>query len=106
LGARGVPVFGAGTMSDVLLLSVAGACTATPLLAFAYAARRLRFSTLGLLQFLTPTGLFLVGTWVYGEPVSPGVLASFAFIWLGVAVFCVESAREASRQWSRVNSQG
>ena len=55
LQMHGTPVFGAGTLGDVLLISVVGACTAVPLLSFAYAARHLRFTTLGLLQFLAPT---------------------------------------------------
>lgn len=93
LSASGRPIFGRGTASDFLLMFIAGACTAAPLLTFAYAARHLRFSTLGLLQFLAPTGQFLVGAWLYGEPVSVGSLVSFVFIWLGVAVFCVESLK-------------
>jgi chloramphenicol-sensitive protein RarD len=105
MSATGTAVFGRGTAGDVLLISVVGVCTAAPLLSFAYAARHLRFTTLGLLQFLAPTEQFLIGAWVYGEPVSAGVLASFVCIWLGVAVFCAESAWGASRQRSKVNSQ-
>lgn len=93
LSATGTRVFGSGNAGDFLLMFVAGACTAAPLLTFAYAARHLRFSTLGLLQFLAPTGQFLVGAWVYGEPVSVGSLVSFVFIWLGVVVFCAESLK-------------
>lgn len=95
LSTSGTPVFGRGTAGDFLLMFMAGASTAAPLLTFAYAARHLKFSTLGLLQFLAPTGQFLVGTWVYGEPVSVGSLVSFVFIWLGVAVFCAETLRGA-----------
>ncbi len=93
LSGRGTPVFGTGSLGDVLLMVLAGGCTAVPLLTFAYAARLLRFSTLGLLQFLAPTGQFLVGAWVYGEEVSVGALISFVFIWIGVAVFCAEAIK-------------
>lgn len=93
LSATGTRVFGEGALGDVLLIAVVGACTAAPLLGFAYAVRHLRFTTLGLLQFLAPTEQFLIGTWVYGEPVSVGSLAAFVFIWIGVAVFCVEGMR-------------
>lgn len=89
--SRGTPVMGNGSVSDWLLLFSAGACTAAPLLTFAYAARHLRFSTLGLLQFISPTGQFCVGAFLYHEPVSMGTLLSFVFIWIGVIVFCVES---------------
>jgi chloramphenicol-sensitive protein RarD len=43
---------------------------------------------LGVLQFLAPTGQFLVGALMYHEPVSTAALASFALIWAGVALFC------------------
>lgn len=93
LAARGVPVFGRGDAADVALMVFSGVCTAAPLLTFAYAARHLSFSTLGLLQFLAPTGQFLVGAVAFGEPVSVGSMISFVFIWLGVAVFCAEALR-------------
>lgn len=91
LSNRGTPVVGTGSVGDWLLLFSAGACTAAPLLTFAYAARHLRFSTLGLLQFIAPTGQFCVGAFLYHEAVSLGTLVSFVFIWIGVIVFCVES---------------
>ncbi|MEY4483959.1 MAG: EamA family transporter RarD [Verrucomicrobiota bacterium] len=91
LSAHGTPVMGTGTAGEWMLLFSAGACTAAPLLTFAYAARHLRFSTLGLLQFISPTGQFCVGAFVYHEQVSMGTLLSFVFIWIGVAVFCVET---------------
>jgi chloramphenicol-sensitive protein RarD len=93
LAAQGVPVFGRRDVADVSLMVFSGVCTAAPLLTFAYAARLLPFSTLGLLQFLAPTGQFLMGALVFGEPVSVGSMVSFVFIWLGVAVFCAEALR-------------
>lgn len=91
LSSHGTPVMGTGTVGDWLLLFSAGACTAAPLLTFAYAARHLHFSTLGLLQFISPTGQFCVGAFLYHESVSTGTLVSFAFIWVGVIVFCIET---------------
>jgi chloramphenicol-sensitive protein RarD len=91
LAASGAPLFGRGTFADFLLIFVSGAFTAVPLLAFGHAARLLRFSTLGLLQFLMPTMQFLEGAWIYGEKVTTGALVSFVFIWMGVVVFCAES---------------
>jgi chloramphenicol-sensitive protein RarD len=105
LASRGAAVWGDGKAGDFLLMFLSGPITAAPLLAFAYAARHLRFTTLGLLQFLAPTGQFLLGALVYGEPVTVGLLVSFVFIWLGVAVFCRETVRTAPRQGSTVSGQ-
>lgn len=91
---NGEPIFGPARISDVALLLGLGAITATPLLGFAHAARKLPFSLLGLLQFLAPTGQFLVGAFVYDEPVSTGRLASFACIWLAVGIYCVDLWRQ------------
>lgn len=70
-----------------LLLAGAGVVTAVPLLLFAAAARRLEFSTLGFIQYLSPTITFLLGLSVFHEPLRPVQLGSFALIWLAIAVF-------------------
>lgn len=79
--------FGTSLRLD-LLLACAGPLTAIPLMLFATAARRLDFSVLGFIQFVTPTGLFLIGLFVFGEPLRPIQLVCFAFIWSAIAVFC------------------
>lgn len=71
-----------------LLLMCAGPLTAIPLMLFATAARRLPFSVLGFIQFLTPTGLFLMSVFLFDEPLQPVQLVCFAFIWSAIAVFC------------------
>ncbi len=71
-----------------LLLPLAGVMTGVPLLLFAAAARRLEFSTLGFIQFLTPTGLFLMGLFVFKEPLKPAQMVCFLFIWTAIAAFC------------------
>src|SRR3546814_14669879 len=68
---------GIGTVS---LLALGGPVTAIPLTLFAFAARRLPFATIGLLQFVAPTMIFLQGAFVYGEPLGPVRLAAFAYI--------------------------
>lgn len=88
--SKAVPLFGPAHVSDVALLLGLGIITAVPLLGFANAARKLPFALLGLLQFLAPTGQFLVGAVVYHEPVSRMAIFSFVFIWIAVAVFCVD----------------
>lgn len=88
LNSKSVPLFGPAEWRDLLLLLGLGIITAVPLLGFAHAARKLPFFVLGLLQFLAPTGQFIVGAFVYQEPVSRAALGSFAFIWAAIAVFC------------------
>jgi chloramphenicol-sensitive protein RarD len=74
----------------VLVLS-SGVITAVPLLLFAFGARRIRLSTLGLLQYITPTVQFAIGRWVYHEPFSRARAASFVFIWLGLALYTADN---------------
>lgn len=71
-----------------LLLACAGPLTAIPLMLFASAARRLDFSVLGFIQFVTPTGLFVLSVFVFGEPLRPVQMVCFLFIWTAIAVFC------------------
>lgn len=72
-----------------LLLLAAGPVTAVPLLLFAAGARRIPFSTLGLLQYLGPSLQLLLGVWLYHEPFAeraPG----YVLIWIALAVFSIE----------------
>ncbi|MCC6924969.1 EamA family transporter RarD [Novosphingobium sp.] len=69
------------------LLAFSGAMTAIPLLLFAAAARRMDYSALGMVQFLAPTIVFIIGLGVFGEPLRPSQLACFACIWTAIAVF-------------------
>jgi len=73
------------------LLVLAGPLTVLPLVAFAFAARRLRLSTLGFLQFIGPSLQFLMGV-LYGEKLTLGVLLCFGFIWTAAAVFVWDAA--------------
>lgn len=70
-----------------LLLAGAGVLTAVPLLCFALAARRMDYSTLGFVQFLSPTITFILGLTVFDEPLRPVQLASFVLIWAAIALF-------------------
>jgi len=80
----------APAFTQALVLS-AGVITAIPLLLFAFAARRIRLSTLGLLQYLAPTVQFILGLWVYHEPFSRERAAGFAFIWAGLALYTADN---------------
>lgn len=68
------------------LLILAGPVTVLPLLCFALAARRLTLSTLGFMQFITPTMQFVTGL-VYGEQLTVAHAICFSCIWIAVALF-------------------
>ena len=74
-------------LSSSLLIALSGVLTAVPLLLFAIAARRMDYSTMGFLQFLAPTIVFLLGLFVFHEPLRPVQLASFIAIWCAIALF-------------------
>ncbi|RNJ61897.1 MAG: EamA family transporter RarD [Porphyrobacter sp. IPPAS B-1204] len=72
-------------MSGLIIFS--GVVTAVPLLLFAIAARRMDYSTLGFIQYLSPTIVFFLGLFVFEQPLAPAKLASFVLIWVAVGVF-------------------
>jgi chloramphenicol-sensitive protein RarD len=78
--------FGEDPGTDALI-ALAGVVTATPLLLFAIAARRMAYSTLGFVQFLAPTIAFLLALFVLREPLDTARIVSFAIIWIAIAVF-------------------
>jgi chloramphenicol-sensitive protein RarD len=87
LGAQGRGAFGAVDRETDLLLMAAGVVTTLPLVWFTRAARRLRYITIGLLQYLAPTLQLLIGVLVYGEPFTRSHWITFALIWAGLGVF-------------------
>ena len=70
-----------------LAIMLGGALTAFPLLLFAIAARKLPYSTLGFIQFLAPSIVFILGLTVFGEELKPVQAACFACIWGAAAIF-------------------
>ena len=70
-----------------LAIMLGGALTAFPLLLFAIAARKLPYSTLGFIQFLTPSIVFILGLTVFGEELNYAQAACFACIWAAAAIF-------------------
>ncbi len=84
---------GASFGKDALLstgIIFSGVVTATPLLLFAIAARRMPYSTLGFIQYLAPTIVFFLGLTVFGEQLRPVQLGSFVLIWTAVAIFIAD----------------
>jgi chloramphenicol-sensitive protein RarD len=82
----GAPAFGNSAMETSLLV-LAGVVSTTPLLLFTAAARRLQYSTLGMLQFLAPTLQFLLAVVVYGEPFTTAHAIAFAAIWAALVIY-------------------
>lgn len=85
-----------GTAINLLLVGC-GAATSIPLILFAYGARRLKLATLGLLQYIGPTGMLLLGIFLYNEPFGTPTLITFSLIWTGVVLYSMESWLYLSR---------
>ncbi|MFS2009531.1 EamA family transporter RarD [Azospirillum sp. CT11-132] len=97
LGGDGA--FGHGWGESTLLV-LAGPMTAVPLVLFMFGATRLTMTTLGLLQYVGPTGQLLLGVLVYGEAFTRNHAITFACIWVALAVFtadAVHSHRSTTR---------
>ncbi|NBQ01337.1 MAG: EamA family transporter RarD [Actinobacteria bacterium] len=74
------------TWSISILLFGAGAATVIPLLLFNGSTTRLPLSTVGLLQYITPTIMFFIGIYINNEDISTTKVIGFAFIWIALAV--------------------
>lgn len=92
LSTEGGGDFGSDTLTTALLVFGA-VVTAVPLMLFASAARRMRLSTLGLLQYIAPTIQFLIGVLVYGEPLGTAQIVCFLCIWAGLVLYTADSLR-------------
>ena len=88
---RGAGAFGMLDGHTDLLLLAAGPITVAPLLLFLQATQRLRLSTVGLIQYLTPTLQFLLAVVVYREPFTSTHLIAFGCIWLALALYSIDA---------------
>jgi chloramphenicol-sensitive protein RarD len=86
LGAWEQPVLGA-TPRDTLFFMGSSLVTALPLLWFALGARRLRYSTVGIIQYLSPTCQLALAVLVYGEAFTPRHAVTFSLIWMAVVLY-------------------
>lgn len=84
---------GNSTIDDIAL-ACAGIFTGLPLILFTIAARRMSYSSLGFVQFITPTIVFILGLFVFHEPLNRVQLTSFVIIWAAIAVFCWDLLRD------------
>ena len=97
-GAAGQPMGSGG--QETALLVAAGVVSTVPLLCFTAAARRLAYSTVGMLQFIAPTLQFLLAVAVYDEPFTTAHAIAFGCIWTALALYVSAMIRDlrAARQ--------
>ncbi|WOI29294.1 EamA family transporter RarD [Sulfitobacter dubius] len=92
-GDNGAGAFGA-SFRDTALLMLAGPITATPLILFSYAARRLSMATAGLLSYINPTLQFFCAVVLFREPFTGWHVQAFVLIWCALALYSVTTFRQ------------
>jgi len=80
-----------------LLLVLSGPITAVPLVLFAFGARRIPYSTVGLLQYIGPTLQLLLGVFIFHEPFSGPRVIGFALIWSALAIYAGDGVWRSRR---------
>ncbi|OCW57731.1 EamA family transporter RarD [Hoeflea olei] len=85
--------FGGTGITDVLLLLGCGVVTAVPLMIYANGAKLLRLSTIGIMQYIAPTLIFIIAVFVFKEPFGLSKLAAFVLIWMALATYTVSLLR-------------
>lgn len=93
LGTQGLNAFVAADAATRWLLVAAGPVTTIPLLLFAAGARRIPFSLLGVLQYVTPSLQLALGVLLYHEPFGAAKMVGFGLVWLGLLVFLADGLR-------------
>ena len=88
--SHGTGSFLAGNTLTKTLLPVSGLVTSIPLLLFAYGARNITLTTLGLLQYIAPTLQLTVGVFIYMESFPKTRIIGFTFIWVALLVYSIE----------------
>jgi chloramphenicol-sensitive protein RarD len=89
--AQGSGALGHSSVGINALLVGSGLATALPLALFAFGARLIPYSTLGILQYVGPTLQFLIGVLVFGEPFPKARAIGFVLIWAALAVYAADS---------------
>jgi len=86
-----------GSVGLDLLLALGGPVTAIPLVLFAFGARRISYSTLGLLQYIGPTIQLILAVFVFGEPFRGPRVLGFVLIWIALALYAADGLWRARR---------
>lgn len=90
----GKGVWGHLPFEQNLLLSLAGIATSLPLLFFAYGARRIQLTTVGILQYIAPTFQFFIGLIIFREEFSQQRMIGFSFVWLALIIYTFNNIRK------------
>ncbi|MEI9428885.1 MULTISPECIES: EamA family transporter RarD [unclassified Mesorhizobium] len=98
--ATGQDHFVSGSGTDTALLIGCGPVTAVPLLLFAFGAKLLRLSTIGLMQYIAPTMVFLIAVLIFDEPFGTTQAIAFALIWAALAIYSWSMLATARRATS------
>jgi chloramphenicol-sensitive protein RarD len=85
-------------LPTALLLAMGGVVTALPLLWFGKAAERIPLSTMGFIQYLSPSLQLLIGVIIFGEPFTTSHVVCFSCIWLGLILFSADSVIRSRRK--------
>jgi chloramphenicol-sensitive protein RarD len=93
LGLTGGGHFMAGVGWDTALLFGCGVVTAGPLMIYANGAKRLRLSTIAIMQYIAPTMIFVTAVFVFNEPFSTVKLVAFGLIWVALAIYTASMLR-------------
>ena len=95
LTASGGSHFATGNAWDTILLIGCGPVTAVPLICYATAAKQLRLSTIGILQYIAPTMIFLTAVLIFGEPFGAAQMIAFPMIWAALVIYTLSMLRGA-----------
>ena len=87
VGAAGQGHFMAGVGRDTGLLLLCGVVTAAPMMIYANGAKGLRLSTIGIMQYIAPTMIFLSATFIFHEPLGQVQFMAFVMIWAALALY-------------------
>ncbi|MCK4449194.1 MAG: EamA family transporter RarD [Anaerolineae bacterium] len=98
LERMGTASFGHTMALTNILIALSGVVTALPLILFAYAAKRVTLATVGILQYIAPTGQFLLGVLVYGETFTQPRMVGFSVIWIALFIYSLEGVIERRRR--------
>jgi chloramphenicol-sensitive protein RarD len=97
LSIKGTGSFLSDTPTSLLLIG-AGVTSGFPLLLFISGARKVRLSLIGILQYIYPTLIFLLGVFVYNEALSNAKIIGFIFIWIALIVYTIEGTSFLKRK--------
>jgi len=97
-GATGRAVFLNGDWQFTALLVGAGIVTAVPLMAYANGAKLLRLTTIGIMQYITPTMIFATAVFAFGEPFDQARAVAFPMIWAALVLYTLALMRQNRRQ--------